>query len=150
MSQRVRLSPPAQPTPSARHLAPFVCPGRWPMKASISSAFCSKQAMLHPTRRPFGSTCLLIHQRSRCQASTSLQTQKCSVSPFFHGCPSCTHQATHPETSCGGVLFLFLRTPLLCHTENAASGIARALPHTAEHGLFRLGSFSQDLGQRPS
>ena len=117
--------------------------GRRPMQASFP--FCilpqASSAPSHTSQsRPFVRTFCLIHQRSRCQASTSsLQTQKGFWSRRFPRLSKLQHQATHPETCCGGVLFLFLRSPLFCHIENDASGIARAFPHTAEHGLFSLG-----------
>ena len=81
----------------------------------------------HTSQLHLGSTCLLIHQGSRYQASTSLQTQKRFRLAVFNGCPGCKHQATHPEKNCSGVLFMCIRSPLLCHTENDASEICHTL-----------------------
>ena len=65
----------------------------------------------------------------------------------FKGCPGCKHQATHPEKNCGSVLFLCIRSQLLCHTENDASGICHTLRAMVSSASIPS---AMHLGQRPS
>ena len=75
----------------------------WTLASAGFLQFCillqASNAPSHTSQsRTFGCTCLLIYQRSRCQASTSsLQTQKGLVSPFSHGCPSCSTRPRIPK-----------------------------------------------------
>ena len=101
----------------------------------------SKQCSIpHVAVSHLGSTWRLIHQRSRCQVSTSpRQIQRGLVSPFSQ----LSSLQAKGHTVQKQAALLCVRSPPLCHTENAASGIAHTMPHSAERGLFSLGSFGQ-------